>query len=242
MLKRLIGAGLGWSLGGLIGGIIGWWIAGKLDQSKFQRRGYQESTTTTTHGDFMFSLLILASQVMKADNRITVKEVEYVKTFLLKHFQIDEVREMMMFLKDMEHRDYSLEEVCIQIDRQMIMEEKNQLIHFLFGLSQADGHVHPVEVELISRIAILLRIPSMMFQSIKGMYAKSVDDLSRAYQILGVSEHASDEEIKKAFREISLQNHPDRVSHLGEDIHKAAEEKFKTVNQAYQKIKKHRGF
>lgn len=66
------------------------------------------------------------------------------------------------------------------------------------------------------------------------------DDLESAYRILGVSSSATDEEVKKAYRKMALENHPDKVSHLGEDIRKAAEEKFTQINVAYEKIKKQR--
>lgn len=240
MFKRILGAGLGWSLGGPIGGLIGWWLAGKLERPSQLGRGVHQQRTT--HSDFIFSMLILASKLMKADDQITVKEVEYVKNFLLNHFPIEEVREMMMFLKDIENKEYSLEEVCGQIDSQMIAEEKNQLMHFLFSLSDADGNIDSSEIDLLTKISVLLNIPSHVFHSMKSLYVDSQDDLNHAYRILGVEETASNEEIKKSFREISLQHHPDKVAHLGEDIRKAAEEKFKIINQAYQQIKKNRNF
>ena len=60
------------------------------------------------------------------------------------------------------------------------------------------------------------------------------------YEVLGVSKTASQDEIKKAFRKLALKYHPDKVSHLGEDFRKTAEEKFKAVNEAWEKIKKER--
>ena len=66
----------------------------------------------------------------------------------------------------------------------------------------------------------------------------SLDD---CYKILGVSPNATDEEVKKAYREAAMKHHPDKVSHLGEDMRKKAEETFAKVNQAYDKIKAARG-
>ena len=60
------------------------------------------------------------------------------------------------------------------------------------------------------------------------------------YEVLGVKKDATADEIKKAYRKMALENHPDKVSHLGEDIRKAAEEKFTQINVAYEKIKKQR--
>ena len=61
------------------------------------------------------------------------------------------------------------------------------------------------------------------------------------YEVLGVERNASAEEIKKAYRKLAIKYHPDKVATLGEDVQKAAEEKFKAVNQAYEAICKERG-
>ena len=61
------------------------------------------------------------------------------------------------------------------------------------------------------------------------------------YEILGVGKSASDDEIKKAFRKLAVKYHPDKVSQMGEDVQKAAKEKFQKLNAAYETIKKQRG-
>ena len=67
-----------------------------------------------------------------------------------------------------------------------------------------------------------------------------VPNTDAAYQILGVPNTASDSEVKAAYRKMATKYHPDKVSHLGDDFSKVAEEKFKAINDAYQKIKKER--
>ncbi len=73
--------------------------------------------------------------------------------------------------------------------------------------------------------------------SIKNMFVPETDS---SYKILEIERTATDEEVKKAYRKMAMKYHPDKVSHLGEDYKKAADEKFKKVNEAYERIKKER--
>jgi DnaJ like chaperone protein len=113
-----------------------------------------------------------------------------------------------------------------------------ELIHVLFGLSKADGHVHPDEVKVIHTLARYLNINNNDFNSIQAMFFK--DTLSD-YKILGLDSSATDNEVKKTYRKMAAKYHPDKVAHLGEDLKNLAEEKFKSLNDAYQNIKKERG-
>ena len=83
----------------------------------------------------------------------------------------------------------------------------------------------------------MLGIGYSTFNSIKSMH---YNDVQSAYQILEISSTATNEEIKKAYRKLAMANHPDKVSHLGEDVRQSAEEKFTKINAAYEEIKKQR--
>ncbi len=241
MLKRFLGAGLGWAFGGPIGGILGWWLAGKIgNQSNQQNFFSRNQNSQSTSSDFMVATLILASEVIKADNRVVKSEIDFVKSFLLKYFPASSVQEMMLFLKEIQNRSYSLGEVCEQINGNMNLEEKIHILHFLFSISKSDNEVHPQELKVIEDIARYLNIPPNVIQSIKAMYGQS--DTTSAYAILGVKQADDIETIKKRFRDLSFKYHPDRVAHLGEEIRKNAEEKFKTISDAYEKIRKERKF
>ena len=70
------------------------------------------------------------------------------------------------------------------------------------------------------------------------MYYKDSDS---AYAVLEISPSATDEEVKSAYRRMAMKNHPDKVATLGPDVQKAAEEKFRKIQEAYETIKKQRG-
>jgi DnaJ like chaperone protein len=112
-------------------------------------------------------------------------------------------------------------------------------MHYLWGIAQADGHIDTSEKNLLEQIAANLGIAPADAGSIKAMFVHSTDE---AYKILEVDQNASNDKIKKAFRKMAVKYHPDKVSHLGDDYKKAAEEKIKKVNEAYEQIKKERGF
>ena len=67
------------------------------------------------------------------------------------------------------------------------------------------------------------------------------DTLEDAYKVLGVSPDATDDEVKRAYRKLALEHHPDKVAALGEDVRRAAEKKFQQINDAKEKIWKARG-
>ena len=223
---KWIGAGLGLALGGPLGALFGLFIGSMFDNIQtiaIPSDGGPIPPGQTGRGDFTFSLTVLATAVMKADGRIMRSELDYVKTFLIRNFGIEATREAMQMIKELSTRDIPVDDLCQQIRFQMPEASKVQLLYFLFGIAKADGTVS---------------IDHVTFMSVKSMY---YDDIESAYQVLGIDSSASNEEIKKAYRKIAMENHPDKVGHLGEDIRKAAEEKFSRINVAYEKIKKQRG-
>ena len=175
--------------------------------------------------------------IQKADGRIMRSELDYVKEFLKRNFGLEATQEAMGMIKKLSEQHIPLQEVCMQIRYNMAPASRTQLLYFLVGIAKADGNVCSHEIELLEQISDMLGIDKTTFNSIKSMH---YDDLESAYRILGVSSSATDEEVKKAYRKMALENHPDKVSHLGEDIRKAAEEKFTQINVAYEKIKKQR--
>ena len=118
-------------------------------------------------------------------------------------------------------------------------QQRLMLIQYLFGIAQSDGNVSKHELDSIHRIANMLGIPDYKFEQIKSMFWK---DASDDYKTLGIAKDASDQDIKKAYRKMAIEHHPDKVANLGEQHQKAAKEQFQKIQEAYENIKKERGF
>ena len=238
---KWIGAGLGFVLGGgPIGALLGFFIGAAFDKPSTAAPFPDEDPRTrpTGRGDFLCSLVVLATALMKADERVLQSELRYVKEFFRNNFGPEGEREALSMIKELLHKDIAVDQVCAQIRFNMSPDALTQLLYFLFGIAKADGTVCEKEVRLLDHIANLLGVSPTTYQSIKAMF---YDDLDSAYRILGVTKEATNEEIKKAYRKMAVENHPDKVGYMGEDIRKAAEEKFSKINQAYEQIKKQRG-
>tara|TARA_B000000475_G_scaffold180549_1_gene145323 strand:+ start:27689 stop:28423 length:735 start_codon:yes stop_codon:yes gene_type:complete len=236
--KQLLWGGLGWVLGGPIGAIIGYSLGSMKDQSNYSNNYFDsKSYPSTQPGDFMVSLLVLFGAVMKADRKMLKSELDFVKTFLAKEFNSKQVQDFMALFRDILKQDYPMSDVCKQIARSMDHPSRLELIHILFGLSLSDGNIHPNEEKLIHTISNYLNINKNDFSSIRAMFIK---DIESDYKILEIPKSSTDEQVKKAYRKMAIKYHPDKVSHLGEEVKNLAEEKFKMVNQAYSNIKNSR--
>jgi len=231
---KWVGGGLGWAFGGPIGGILGF-VFGKMfdDMSKGKYEYGREPGS-----DFTLSLVILTAAVMKADGKVKRSELDYVKKFFYANFG-NNAPKLIKLLGEVIKQDIDIREVARQVGAHLDNAAKLQLLHYLFGIALADGKVDKSEVDLINSISDYMGVSTADFESVKAMFFKDVES---AYKVLQISPDATEEEIKKAYREMAKKYHPDRVAALGEDIRKAAEVKFQKVNEAYETIKRERGF
>jgi DnaJ like chaperone protein len=232
--SKWIAGGLGWAFFGPIGGILGFALGSLLDTKEFTKTtGY----SATTSGSFAVSLLVLVAAVMKADGKVLRSELDYVKKYFVQSFDEESATEALRMLRDILKQNIPLQAVSLQIKENLDYSSRLQLLHFLMGVSNADGQIAASELNTIASIANYMGVSEKDFESIKSMFVEETDS---AYKILEIDKSVSDDEVKKAYRKMAVKYHPDKVVHLGEDFQNAAKEKFQKVNLAYEKIKKER--
>ena len=259
-IGKWIGGFLGWvatggsPLGVLIGIAIGAMFDGNGDPRLGSDHFFSDNSRTDSNranegerNSFLFSMLVLASYIIRADGRIMHSEMELVRNVLRQNFgevgaeQGDQILRRL-FEEAKRQGDYAyqntIRESCAQIARNTDYSERLQLLNFLVMIAKADGHVATQEIQALKECAQWLQMQASEVDSMLHMEGASLDD---AYKVLGVSPDATDEELKKAYRKLALEHHPDRVAKLGDDVRKAAEKKFQEINDAMERIWKARG-
>ena len=234
-------------LGALLGYVLGSLFDGGLDlvngpDNNYNNREYddsdayrryqeyrQQQTYEGQRNSFLFSLLVLAAYIIRADGKVMHSEMELLRNFLRQNFgqqavtQGEDIVKKLFERQKQEGAAYrnTIRQACQQIAMNMDYSQRLQLVSFLVTIAQADGSVVQAEIQ--------------------ALRDSSKNDLEAAYKVLGISPSATDDEVKAAYRQMALKHHPDRVAKLGEDVRKAAEKKFQEINDAKDKIYKARG-
>ena len=251
---------LGWVTAGPIGGLLGYFAGAFVEKSigtvlrvggngpfgsqdpysgspgyASPGRGY---TVDEQRNSFMVSLLVRSSAVIKADGRVHPAEVEYALSFVRRNFGDGAVPQARQILEELNRKEVNIYSVGGQIADNMNYSQRLQLFHYLAQVANADGTFSREEKDVLEAIASAIRLTSSDASSVIAMFYKDSDS---AYAVLELTPSASDDDVKRAYRRMAMKYHPDKVSTLGPDVQRAAAEKFRQVQEAYESIKRQRG-
>ena len=262
-LGKWIGGFLGFAQGGPLGAIVGFVIGWLFDKQveSFAAEEYNNREYDNTHtahdprrayegqrNSFLFSLLTLSAYIIRADGRVMHSEMETLRRFLRTNFGqqavgqgesiILAIFEQQKQMGAAQFRD-TIRSACEQISWHLSYSERLQLLNFLVILAQADGIVATEEINALKEVATYLGLTPQDVDSMLNLRG-SAGNLESAYKVLGITKDATDDEVKAAYRKMALKHHPDRVATLGDDVRRAAEQKFKEINEAKETIYKAR--
>ena len=271
---KWIGGFLGWMAGGPLGALAGYLLGSLFDSGldfvntpgnsgtfgegsgrgggfrayeEAYRSAYQQQQAQGNRNSFLFSLLVLASYIIKADGRAMHSEMEMVRQMLRQNFgnnAVSQGNEILTKLFNEQKQQgwnrfkQTVIDCCQQINRNMDYSQRLQLLNFLVMIAQADGSVPQSEITALKECAQWLGMSPTEVDAMLHLEGNTLED---AYKVLGVSPNATDDEVKRAYRRLALEHHPDKVAALGEDVRKAAEKKFQEINAAKERIWKARG-
>ncbi len=230
---------LGWAFFGPIGGLIGFLLGSGIEASSEEQTSARRSySASEQRNSFLASLLVLSSAVIRADGKVHPEELSYVRNFLRQNFGENAASEGMRILERLNTEQVNIYEVGPQIAANMNYSQRLQLFHYLVEIAKADGDFSKSEKNVLEAIGSAIRLSQADISSVISMFYK---DASAAYSVLGITPDATDDEVRTAYRRMAMKNHPDKVATLGPDVQKAAAEKFRQVQEAYETIKKERG-
>jgi len=273
-LGTMLGSGILGTLAGFcLGSIIDEMMDSRADSNDYntnkqdyysQGNGYKQyqyggqNGSSNAHSNeeqrnsFLFSMLVLSSYIIKADNKIMHSEMEFVRQFLRQNFgeqAVNQGQEILLKLFEIQKQQgiqvfrNTIHQSCAEIKHNMNVSQRLQLLNYLVIIAKVDGYVSPEEIKALKEVARHLGLTAKDVDSMLNMEngARTNSNIEDAYKVLGLSSTATDDEVKVAYRKMALKHHPDRVATLGEDIRKAAEKKFQDINDAKERIFKARG-
>ena len=239
---KVIGGVAGFALGGPLGALIGAVAGHAVDKIRSERGGDEDTPAAgAKQVAFTVAVIVLGAKMAKADGVVTRAEVEAFKEV----FRIPpgEMRNVGRIF-DQAKRDaggfepYARQVAFMFRNEPAVLED---LLGGLFHIARADGEIHPAELDYLRRVAQIFGLDATAFERVRAAFMGA--DAADPYEILGIGRDADNEAIKKTYRRLIRENHPDTLIAQGmpQEFIDVANEKMAAINAAYDKIEKQRG-
>jgi len=237
---KWITAFLGYSFFRFPGALLGFFIGGIVERFFYSSGSWsQQRVQTTRPAVFQLNLLALAATVIKADGAVKKQELQFVRNFFITNYGPQNANSIFeRFNAEVKKEKQNIPELTRIFNQSTLYETRLQILHFLFGVANADGSISQPELSKVEQIAAALGIRPHDLESIKAMFIKATGS---AYKILDIPQTATNEEVKKAYRAMAKKYHPDKLQSKDPALVKGAQEKFQKVQEAYEAIQKERG-
>ncbi|HIP81352.1 MAG TPA: co-chaperone DjlA [Leucothrix mucor] len=265
LLDSLWGAFFGLILGSFISFKLSGGLLGKI--SGFGNVGGISGFKTKSQNVFFKTVFTLMGKLAKADGRVSEQEIAHVEKFMNQLGMTTQHRkEAIGHFQTGSDNDFAIDPILQEFNIAAAQSPnlKQLVMVYLVGVAMADGKMHPDELKLLEEIAMKMGYSTQAFEQLLAMLQgqnqfhggayhqqsgggdtnyTSPNALQAAYQALGANEKDSDAELKKSYRRLIREYHPDKLMGQGvpEDMIKVATERSQEIQAAYDLIKKNRG-
>ena len=249
---KVIGGALGFMMGGPLGALLGSALGHQFDGG--MARGGIGARLERTQAAFFTATFSVMGHIAKADGRVSQHEIQAARS-LMEQMRLNDAQKQAaieLFQKGKE-ADFPLDQVLAQFKSEC--HRQTTLLRMFFEIqvqaAMADGRMDPAESQVLRHVGRALGFDSaqieQLIQFVSGASggqraSAKVQPVSEAYKVLGVSPNASNDEIKKAYRRLTNQHHPDKLVAKGmpEEMIKIANEKTQEIRKAWERIRDHR--
>ena len=256
---KIAGGGIGLVLGGPLGGMLGAVLGHQVDKAKRLKAGIGTGSQETAQAAFFTATFSVMGHIAKADGHVSQHEIQVAEQiFEHMNFRPEQRGAAIELFNKGKQSDFNLEEVLAQFKKEC--GRKVTLIQMFMQIqlqaAYADGSKHPAEDKILKDICHALGYPAAMLSQLEAMlFAQQSNDsgananqpasasqISNAYSVLGMEETATDAEVKKAYRRLMSQHHPDKLISKGlpEEMIQVATDKSQQIQKAYELIKNSR--
>ena len=252
--STVIGGAVGFMIGGPLGAMLGVAFAGNFSKRRANsgfNGNFGPGNQQRVQAAFFSGVFSVMGYISKVDGKVSKSEIVLAQQ-VMQHMQLSE--EMIQVAKDLfnqgKQADFKLDEVLEQF--RVETHRRTHLIRMFLEIqiqaAYADGIFDNSEHNALKDIAQKLHFPLHELENLIQQFAASKSGSKKtsvedAYKILGAEESLDDKEIKRAYRRLLAQHHPDKLVAKGlpEEMQKLANEKTQEIISAYEVIKKHRG-
>lgn len=260
---KILGSTFGFMIGGPIGALLGAALGHNFDKGlelQGGTGGFDPGSQERVQTVFFTASFSVMGAICKADGQVTRDEIEIARQ-VMGQMQLSSAQRKaaMALFSEGKQDDFPLVDVLEQLRREIGPRDnlKRMFLEIQLYAALADGRVHEQERALLLKACSILRISQHAFTQMEEAIAaqfhhqqaggggdRSALSLEDAYALLSVRESDSNAEIKKAYRRLLSQHHPDKLVSKGlpEEMMKIATDRTHEIRQAYERIKKERNF
>lgn len=247
LLGKIIGGTIGFAMAGPLGAIAGAALGHAFDTGG-QTYSPAERARLSPGEEAQFTFFVAAfsmlAKLAKADGRVSKEEVDAVKNFMVYDLNLNP--ESRRLATNVFHAAIESPDNFVDFATQFYSQFRTQhqmldlMIDILLRVSVADGALSASEENLILSAVRIFNFSDEKYRNLRSKYIQDVD---KYYAILGCDRNDSNDHIKKQYRKLVSDYHPDKIASKGlpEEFTKFANDKFREIQEAYDVIKKERG-